>query len=123
MIKEIIQLEKKGWEALSTDSDSAREFFSSVLHRDAVLLRPGDNRIADVDDILKSITKNPWKGFKMENERAIALSDKVAVFIYRLNAERESGEMYSALVSSTYVEEEGELKLIVNQHTPHSNQK
>jgi hypothetical protein len=117
MIKEIIQLEKQGWEALSTDSASARDFFSSVLHRDAVLLRSGDKRIVDVDDIVQSITKNPWKGFKIENERALALSDKVAVFIYRLSAERESGEVYSALVSSTYVEEEGELKLIVNQHT------
>lgn len=118
MIKEIIQLEKQGWEALSTDSDSAREFFSAVLHRDAVLLRSGDKRIADVDDIVESITKNPWKGFKIENERALALSDNVAVFIYRLCAERQNGDLYKALVSSTYVEEENELKLIVNQHTP-----
>lgn len=118
MIKEIIQLEKQGWKALTTDSDSARDFFGKVLHQDAVLLRPGDKRICDVDDIVQSITKKPWKGFTIENERAIALSDKVAVFIYWLNAERQSGEVYRALVSSTYVEEDGELKMIVNQHTP-----
>lgn len=118
MIKEIIKLEKAGWEALSTDSKTSSEFFSDILHHEAVMLRPGDTRLAGRDDILKSITAEPWQDFKIENERALMLSDKVAVFIYRLSAHRQDGEPYSALISSTYVNEDNKLQLIVNQHTP-----
>ncbi|RUO26049.1 hypothetical protein CWE09_04800 [Aliidiomarina minuta] len=118
MIKEIIKLEKEGWQALSTDSETSHQFFSDILHDDAVMLRPGDKRLAGKKEILESITAEPWEGFKIENERALMLSDKVAVFIYRLTAQHADKGDYAALISSTYVLEDDKLQLILNQHTP-----
>ena len=45
MMDKLLELETKGWQALSSAGDAAKEFYKEVLHDDAVMLFPGGIQI------------------------------------------------------------------------------
>jgi hypothetical protein len=116
-MKELIDLERQGWEALSTEGDAGRAFYASVLREDAVMLFPGGLRLDGRGHILQSIGAQPWQTFRMDEQETVSLSANVVTLIYRARGQREGAEPYAALITSTYVHE-GEWKLVVHQHTP-----
>lgn len=118
---ELVELERQGWEALSSEGNAGREFYASVLREDAVMLFPGGMRLEGREQILQSLGTQPWQTFQLEEPRAISLSRNAATLIYRVKAQRKGSGPYAALISSTYVNEKG-WKLAVHQQTPCSLQ-
>lgn len=114
----LIELEEKGWQSLSSAEDTARNFYRSLLANDALMLFPGGMRLEGKEKILDVIGAAPWKSFQTEELQAIALSDKAGAIVYRVTAQREGGDPYVALISSTYALHEGKWKLVLHQQTP-----
>jgi hypothetical protein len=114
---ELIELEQKGWKALSTEGVAGREFYASVLRDDAVMLFPGGRRIDGRELILESIGLQPWETFRIENPQVVVLTSSSATVVYRVTAQRKGSQPYVALVSSTYVHDRN-WKLVVHQQTP-----
>lgn len=59
MQSEATTLEKAGWDAPSSDGDSARDFYERVLDRTVVMLLPGGMRLDDRAEIVRSMSGQP----------------------------------------------------------------
>jgi hypothetical protein len=114
---ELLELERKGWEALSSEGDAGKRFYASVLRDDAVMLFPGGMRIVGREPILQSLGSQPWQSFRIEDAQTVVLGTDVATLVYRVAAQRKGDRPYVALISSTYVRD-GEWKMVVHQQTP-----
>jgi ketosteroid isomerase-like protein len=114
---ELIELERQGWRALSSQGDAGHKFYASVLREDAVMLFPGGMRIDGRENILASLSSQPWESFEIESPRAVSLTQDAVVLVYRVTARRKGSPPYIALISSTYVQDR-DWKLVVHQQTP-----
>lgn len=114
----LVKLEEKAWQALSSQGDTAKKFYSSLLTDDAIMVFPGGMLVEGREKILESIGTQPWKFFKIEDPHVISLSENAGVIVYRVTAQREGSNTYVALISSTYAFCEGKWKLVVHQQTP-----
>jgi hypothetical protein len=117
-MKELIELEERGWQALSSEGDASKRFYNSVLRHDAIMLFPGGLIVEGKQKILNSLGEQPWKSFQIESPQLISLSKDAGVVVYRVTAQREGSEPYFALVSSTYALTDGKWKLVIHQQTP-----
>lgn len=117
-MQDLIELEEQGWQALSSEGEASKNFYSSILHNDAVMLFPGGMFIRGKENILASLAVQPWKSFQIEEPQVILLSENAGVLTYRVTAQREGGNPYMALISSTYTRSDGAWKLILHQQTP-----
>ena len=115
--RELLELERAGWRALSTDGDTAVAFYDDVLARDVLMLLPGGMVIDDRAEVLESMRGAAWNSFELADTRVIDLTANSAVVTYRATAHRDDVE-YEALFNSTYVREGGSWKLKVHQQTP-----
>jgi hypothetical protein len=113
---EIVELEKQGWHALSTEGDAGKRFYASVLRKDAVMLFPGGIRIQGRENILQSLGSQPWESFQIENAQVFWLTTNATTLVYKATAQRWN-QPYIALISSTYVRDP-DWKLVIHQHTP-----
>lgn len=114
---ELIELEERGWRALSSAGNAGKTFYASVLREDAVMLFPGGMRIAGRERILESLGTQPWDSFHIENPTVISLATNAATLVYTVKAQRKGSEPYVALISSTYVHDRT-WQLVVHQQTP-----
>lgn len=117
----LIDLEEQGWQALSSGREIGQGFYNSVLHENAIMLFPEGLRIEGKEKILQSLAAQPWQSYEMEDTRQIPLCDTAAAVLYRVTAQRAGQETYHALISSTYIREDGAWKLILHQQTPYSS--
>lgn len=117
MMGELIELERRGWQALAGGGDAATMFYRSVLRDDAVMLLPGGVRIEGRDRILTSFAAQPWQTFRLDDVRVMPLGADAATVVYKATAQRRGMPAYAALISSTYVRER-DWKLAVHQQTP-----
>lgn len=58
-MEDLIELEKQGWQALSSEGEVSKKFYSSVLHDDAIMLFPGGMLIDGKEKILGSLAAQP----------------------------------------------------------------
>ncbi len=117
-MQDLIDLEEQGWQALSTEGDAGKKFYSSVLRDDAIMLFPGGQIIDGKKSILESFSAQPWKSFHLEGMKVISLSENAAVLVYKVTAQREGKDPYVALINSTYVLSNRTWKLVLHQQTP-----
>lgn len=117
-MQNLIELEKEGWNALSTEGDAGRKFYNSILRDDAIMVFPGGMLLVGKENILDSLAAQPWESFQIENPQVISLSENSVVLIYKVTAKRENSDPYEALISSTYAKRDGEWKLVHHQQTP-----
>lgn len=117
MTQEIIELERRGWEALSTSGEAAARFYDEVLADEVLMLFPGGMIMDDRSKVVASMTGPPWSSFEISEERTFPVSDDVAIVAYRATTVRD-GETYEALFNSTYVHQNGSWKLAFHQQTP-----
>lgn len=117
-MQELIALEEQGWQALSSGREASLRFYRSVLRDDAAMLFPGGMRISGKENILASLAAQPWESFRIEDPQVISLSEKAAVLVYSVTAQRKGSDPYVALISSTYVLGDGAWKLALHQQTP-----
>ena len=116
-MKKIMDLEKRGWSALSMEGNAAVDFYHSLLLDDAVFLFPGGLRIEGKEDILESFVGKPWISYEIEDPKVSKLAENISVLTYRVNAKREGEDVYQAWISSIYILVGGDWKLGYHQHT------
>lgn len=115
--EELIELERAGWEALSTGGAKAASHYAEVLAPEVLFLLPGGTVLDDRGTVIHSMSGAPWSSHDLFDERVVELSKDCAMVAYRARAVRDDVE-YSALISSTYVRRELDWKLAVHQQTP-----
>lgn len=115
---DIVDFEYQGWQALSSDADQARAFYSSVLSKDAQMLFPGEMRLIGRSQILEMIGGMPWQSFEITEPKVVVLSDAAQAVTYKVVAQREGQETYRAIVCSTYASRDAGWQLVVHQQTP-----
>ncbi len=118
MLETLLELETRGWRALSSDADDAKAFYAGVLIDDAIMLLPGGMVLDGKAAILESFDAQPWSTFEIEEPRLVPLGDGAAVLAYRVTATRAGSNAYRALISSAYHHEDGRWRLGFHQHTP-----
>jgi hypothetical protein len=115
---EIISIERRGWEALSTDGAAATAFYDEVLDAQPIVLLPGGMVMRDRQAIVGSMSGAAWSSFELEDLEVRALGDDAATVTYGVVAKREGADPYSALMASTYVRRDDRWRLVVHQQTP-----
>lgn len=116
---ELLKLEEESWKALSSPEEgAARRFYDEHLAANAVMAFPGGMLISGKENILGSFGAQPWKSFRFEEQRVLTLSENAGIVVYKVTAQREGNDPYSALISSAYVRHDGHWKLALHQQTP-----
>ena len=115
--RELIDLERAAWEALTDSGEAAVAFYDKVLARDVLMLFPGGMVIDDRAQVVDSMKGADWDSFELSDERVLDLGDDSAVVAYRAHATRGDTD-YDALLNSTYVLEDGSWRLVLHQQTP-----
>ncbi len=113
----LLELERRGWQALSTDGEVAATFYDEVLARNVLFLLPGGAVIDERPQVIESMRGVAWDAFDLSDERVFELTPDCAVVAYRAAA-RRGGADYEATVNSTYVQRKGSWKLALHQQTP-----
>lgn len=114
---DLIEFEHRGWDALSSNPEAAKEFYSSVLADDAQMLFPGQMRLVGKSEILEMMGGPPWQSFEISEAQVLGLSDTAAAVTYKVTAQREEAAPYRALICSTYALRAGVWKLVIHQQT------
>jgi hypothetical protein len=114
---ELTGLERQGWDALSTDGETARAFYDKVLDEHAVMLLPGGMVLDDRATMAESMSGQPWSRYALDNVRCFRPTADTGVVTYGAVAERD-GQAYSALMSSLYVRRKDGWRLAFHQQTP-----
>ena len=117
-MQDLADLERQGWQALSTEGEAGQRFYSNVLHDSAVMLLPGGMVLRGRASILDALAAQPWQSFHLEDLDVMVLSPAVGIVTYRVSAQREGSAPCAALISSTYAMSDGEFKLMLHQQTP-----
>jgi hypothetical protein len=109
----LLELERQLWNA-------DREFYRETLSEDAMMVFPEPTGILERPDILDSLGGGGrWQSIEFGDVRLVESGDDIAQLVYRAVAERtEDGSEYSALVTTTYVRENGTWNLLSHQQTP-----
>ncbi|PYF99543.1 protein of unknown function [Georgenia satyanarayanai] len=110
-------LERLGWQALSSGPESAVAFYDDVLDDDVRMLFPGGLLLAGREQVLETMGGAPWDSHRLTDLDVLRPTEDVAVVSYGVEAER-TGAAYSALVASVYVRRDGGWRLVSHQHTP-----
>ncbi len=117
MTSEITDLERSGWEALSSGADAALDFYGRVLDTSVTMLLPGGLVITERADALESMSGAPWSSFALADVGVTALTSDTALVTYSVTARRSDAE-YSALISSVYVRRDDGWRMAFHQQTP-----
>jgi hypothetical protein len=114
---ELLDLERRGWDALSEGGDGGR-FYDEVLDDRPVMLLPGGMVLTERAAMIDAMSGQPWSAYELDNLRVTELTNDAAVVSYGVIARRDPGFEYSALLSSTYVRRPDGWKLAFHQQTP-----
>jgi hypothetical protein len=115
---ELIDLEERGWRALSSDGATAAAFYREVLDDTVTMLLPGGMTLTDREKIIESMSGAPWTSFRLEDPRVVHPTDDTGLVTYGAVARRAGSPEYTALMSSLYVRRNGNWRLAFHQQTP-----
>lgn len=113
----LIDLERRGWQALTRGGAEAVAFYDEVLADPAAMLLPGGLHLTDRAAILASMSGPGWDSYRMTDVDVRPVADGVGLVTYSVHA-RRGGSEYSALVSSLYAHRDGAWRLVAHQQTP-----
>jgi hypothetical protein len=112
--QELIDLERRGWQALSTPDGA--DHYRGHMADDGLMAFPFG--VMDKEQALAGIEDaEPWSTFELSEPRVVALGPDAGVVVYRVHARREGDEPLSAVVSSTFVRRDGDWKLAFHQQS------
>lgn len=117
---ELIELEERGWIALSSGGQAAAEFYQAMLDAEVVMLLPGGTRLTDRSLTIDVMSGAPWSDFRLEVPQVLWPTAETGVITYGVTAHRDGQPEYSALVSTLYVRREDGWKVSFHQQTPRS---
>lgn len=111
---DLIELERQGWEALS--SDYAAQFYDALMTEDAAMVLPIG--VMDRSTALAGMDlQAPWDEYELCDEDVVPVGPDAAAVVYRARAVR-GDEPYEAIMSSTYVRTPGGWRLALHQQSP-----
>jgi hypothetical protein len=111
----LVRLEHEGWEALASDRGAA--YYREHLTENALMAFSFGvmSRDAAIDAIEAA---PPWSTFEIADPRVVVLREDCGIVVYAVTAQRAGDAPYSAVVSSTFVRDDGAWKLAFHQQTP-----
>ena len=116
--RDLLDLERQGWTALTKGGDAAAEFYGHVLAEQVLMLLPGGMVLQRSRSGARGACGlTSWTGFELRPGLVQWLGPDAAVVAYEALARRGDDE-YHALFSSTYTRQNGKWKLAVHQQTP-----
>jgi hypothetical protein len=115
---ELIALERRGWDALSSGAGEAERFYREVLADRALFVLPGGLVLAGRGEILESMGGEPWAGYELSDIRVLEIAGDTAAIAYRAAARRDGHPGYAALCTSTYRRAASSWQLVLHQQTP-----
>jgi hypothetical protein len=114
LAEELIRVEQRGWEALC--SGDAVSYYRQHLTEDALMAFPFG--VMEREEALRAMAgAEPWSRYHMANPKVIRLSSDSGVVVYQVTAQREGQELFSAVLSSTFVRQDGDWKLAFHQQS------
>jgi hypothetical protein len=109
--RHLLELDRRLW---SGGADEYRE----ILDDDCLVAFTKMAGVSDREAVAGAAEGNQrWRDVKLDSQGMLRPTDDVAILTYRATAKR-GDEPYRALVSSGYVERDGEWKLMFHQQTP-----
>lgn len=94
------------------------ETFGKRLSGDAVIVFPYPAGILQGQGMLEGLNATPnWRSVVM-SDRVFRRRGETALLAYRASAERAEEDFYEALCASTYLDDDGDWRLISHQQTP-----
>ena len=111
----LIALERAGWEALTAGRGVA--FYQDVLVDDGLMIFPV-GVFGKAEALQGLATAPPWNRYELRDLRVLALGAEAATVVYAVEAQRADQQVYRALMSSTYVRQQGSWKLALHTQTP-----
>jgi hypothetical protein len=116
-VDELLELEREGWRALSTDGVAAAAHYERILADDVLVMLPGGLVIDDRERVVDSMSGDPWESFELSGERVLPLDADAAVVAYQATA-RRADATYIGLFNSTYIRDGDSWRLALHQQTP-----
>jgi len=113
--RELIELERRGWDALSAPNAAA--FFGELMTDDAVMVFPG-TVMTKRESLAAMTSARPWASYRIEDIRVLRVGSGGRLVLYRAIAKRATGAPYDALMSSIYVRRSDGWKMVFHQQTP-----
>ncbi|MGY1806575.1 nuclear transport factor 2 family protein [Blastococcus sp. SYSU D00669] len=117
LTRDLLQLEHRGWQALSDGSGA--DFYGSLMTDDGVMVL-ANGTVADRAAVLEALRGSPpWQRFELDSARVVPAGDGAAVLVYTARAWREeSGPPFAGAMTSTYVRDGDGWRLAVYTQTP-----
>jgi hypothetical protein len=117
LTRELLELEHRGWAALSDGSGA--DFYGSLMTDDGVMVL-ANGAVADRAAVVGSLRNAPpWRRFEIDSARAVRAGADAAVLVYEARAWREESEApFAGAMTSTYVRTGGRWRLAVYTQTP-----
>jgi hypothetical protein len=111
----LLELEERGWEALS--SADPVKFCEKWLADNAVMVVPG--MVIDRATFLEAVAQEqPWLSHRIEDPLIVDLTDDSAALVYRVKAQRDGQPAFEGTLASVYVRRAGHWQLALHQQTP-----
>ncbi|WP_449064885.1 DUF4440 domain-containing protein [Planomonospora algeriensis] len=111
-------LERQGWQALSSTPEAAAGFYERILDSEVVMLLPGGLALDDRAAVVASMSGRPWSSYELGDLRVSHPTGDTGLVVYGAVARRDGDPPYSALISSLYVRRPDGWKLAFHQQTP-----
>ncbi len=112
--REIIDLERRGWDALCTPNGAA--FYADLMTDDAMMVFPG-SAMTKKESLAAMRAEKPWSSYKIEDPRVLRVGSGGRLVLYRAIAKR-GAHVYDALMASIYVRRSDGWKMVFHQQTP-----
>jgi Domain of unknown function (DUF4440) len=110
--EELLEVEEQFWRG---DAN----FFRKNVADDALFVFSQPVGVLNKDQSIEAIRDGErWAEVTFDDVRVEEISADVAVIVYGANAKTESGNPYSAMASSVYVERNGSTLLVLHQQSP-----
>jgi hypothetical protein len=115
LAERLVALEREGWDALV--SGEGGRYYREHLTDDALMAFPFGvlTREATIEAMESA---PPWERYEIADPQAVALSDDSAIVVYEVVAQRPGEETYSAVISTTFVRDDGVWKVAFHQQSP-----
>jgi hypothetical protein len=113
-VRNLEALERAGWDALCAGTGA--EFYGSRMTPDGVMVLAHGEALHR-DQVVASLEEAPaWTEYSLDDMQVVPLGAEAAALVYRARAVRPGAEL-DALMTSTYVMQEGDWRLALYQQT------
>ena len=111
---QLVRIEKAFWAAAGSDGS----YYQATMSDRGKLLLPFEGGQLDKNAAIESVRQSePWRSYHLSSIGTLSICESGIVLFYHVAADRKDFR-YRAYVSSLYVKENEEWKLLVHQQTP-----